>query len=958
MKTVMHFYFKLVPTLVLIAAVSNFAYSQAWDAQGNNVGATDFLGTTNTQDLRLKTTQSEHINLFTEDEHRIKLNPDVNYTINGYAGDRDGFMLLGTAGSSTGPLFTNDTIGAFSQLHLTDMGNINPNNGYRPWMRTGVTYTSNADLSYMGMRTVANSVTETVVAWANDGLNQWGPDDLCFRFIGGGEGVTTISSNLATPTDFDGLHVARFSSTGNIGFGPTFGVDDPLYVRPRSLLHLSLNDSRDTWLQITNEDETDQTDVDGLRIGIVDTSAIIRHQENYPIIFQTDWNNTAGGTADGERMRITSIGATNVPQPAGAADDNYTRVAISHDGDEPITEPRSLLHLGYNTGGLVASADGWRDWMDVGMFVNRGTDNMYVGLKEEEDPDFGDRYDAVVNWGDNQGPFGGATVGPDNLRFIFTSTETVSPGDPVSRSNNGLEIARMEPGLASTLDTNFYDFGMMGIGNFAPGSPNDVNGTPVDAKLDIDGDLRIREVTKDSTLNMVLVIDTSDLGRVHYRSLDDISGAGIGNYCSEPDDTLAGHYEIPLNDYNYYFTGSQPYPDITNNTNGVAIGLDCADPLLGKLHVLQDEGNFLGGTGLFSVTGYFDNTDDDAFTGVGVYGIAQGEKLIGNIAGVFEAYDGVKSNVGVNGYASTNAVGATTTNIGGNFLAEGGDRNYGIFAKAGLDSVGDVNNAAGYFDGDVMAVGGYYVVSDEILKENIEQIQSASETLGQLRPVDYDMRYEQYSNMSLQQTRQLGLIAQEVEQVLPDIVGDIVHPAKYDSLGNEISPAMELKGVNYIQLIPLLIAGFQEHEVQLAQQDSLNEKLSNDVQSLMEKLEAMEACLREVNLCGTQKNATQESEPTFGQAVELKNRSAIILEQNLPNPFAEQTTIAYTIPEEVMKAELVFYDMQGRIINQVQLTERGQGKLTVYGENLRNGVYTYSLIADGKLIATKKMVKQ
>ncbi len=50
--------------------------------------------------------------------------------------------------------------------------------------------------------------------------------------------------------------------------------------------------------------------------------------------------------------------------------------------------------------------------------------------------------------------------------------------------------------------------------------------------------------------------------------------------------------------------------------------------------------------------------------------------------------------------------------------------------------------------------------------------------------------------------------------------------------------------------------------------------------------------------------------------------------------------------------------MNGRIIKQVEIDERGEGKLTIYGENLQNGIYTYSLIADGELIVTKKMVKQ
>jgi hypothetical protein len=377
----------------------------------------------------------------------------------------------------------------------------------------------------MGIRRVGedNNFTETVIGWANDNGAGVGPDDLCFRFLAGGNGDTTIGTNLDAVGDLDGRHIARFTAGGNIGFGPTFGIVDPIYVRPQSLLHMSQNNDNDVWLQLTNEDDTDQTEDDGLRVGVADdATAFLRQQENRPLIIQTDWNNTAGGIANGERMRITSIGAPGVPDPAGAPNDNITRVAISHDGNNPITQPRSLLHMGNNVGQLFASDDGWRDWMDVGMFINKTNDNMYLGLKKEKgETVLDDRYDAIVSWGDNQGPvtpFDG--VGPDNLRFIFTSTTSIGSGDSVSTSNDGLEVARMEPTLASTLPSSNY--GMMGIGNFAPGSPNDAGGIPVDAKLDIDGDLRIRQVTRVDTLNAVLVIDTNDLNRVHWRSIDSV----------------------------------------------------------------------------------------------------------------------------------------------------------------------------------------------------------------------------------------------------------------------------------------------------------------------------------------------------------------------------------------------------------------------------------------------------
>jgi hypothetical protein len=92
--------------------------------------------------------------------------------------------------------------------------------------------------------------------------------------------------------------------------------------------------------------------------------------------------------------------------------------------------------------------------------------------------------------------------------------------------------------------------------------------------------------------------------------------------------------------------------------------------------------------------------------------------------------------------------------------------------------------------------------------------------------------------------------------------------------------------------------------------------------------------------------------------VELSSANSIILFQNDPNPFAEQTTITYSIPAEVNKAEIIFFDNNGRILKTVMVNERGPGQLIVYASNLSNGIYSYSLVADGKMIDTKKMVKQ
>ncbi|MFN6085100.1 MAG: T9SS type A sorting domain-containing protein, partial [Fluviicola sp.] len=92
-------------------------------------------------------------------------------------------------------------------------------------------------------------------------------------------------------------------------------------------------------------------------------------------------------------------------------------------------------------------------------------------------------------------------------------------------------------------------------------------------------------------------------------------------------------------------------------------------------------------------------------------------------------------------------------------------------------------------------------------------------------------------------------------------------------------------------------------------------------------------------------------------AVTLTNRSTIILDQNVPNPFAEQSVINFSIPETVKKAQIHFYNQEGRIIQTVDVIERGLGSVTVFGADLSSGVYTYTLVADGQIVATKKMMK-
>ncbi|MGH2553893.1 MAG: hypothetical protein ACRDEB_09255, partial [Chitinophagaceae bacterium] len=75
----------------------------------------------------------------------------------------------------------------------------------------------------------------------------------------------------------------------------------------------------------------------------------------------------------------------------------------------------------------------------------------------------------------------------------------------------------------------------------------------------------------------------------------------------------------------------------------------------------------------------------------------------------------------------------------------------------------------------------------------------------------------------------------------------------------------------------------------------------------------------------------------------------IQLEQNDPNPFDASTIIRWSIGADFVNAILYFYDNTGTRINSYKITEKGAGELQVFGSKLSSGVYTYTLVVDGKI---------
>jgi len=144
----------------------------------------------------------------------------------------------------------------------------------------------------------------------------------------------------------------------------------------------------------------------------------------------------------------------------------------------------------------------------------------------------------------------------------------------------------------------------------------------------------------------------------------------------------------------------------------------------------------------------------------------------------------------------------------------------------------DLNNNDALFGGNLNAiynVTAYY--SDKRLKENIKPIKNALSKLLSLNGVTFKSNKlaEKYGYMN--KSEQVGVIAQEVEKVLPQIVVPAPFDIAQDKDGNEYSKSGEnYKTVHYEKLIPLLIESIKE-------QNETIENLKIEIEKLKSKVD-------------------------------------------------------------------------------------------------------------------------
>ena len=266
--------------------------------------------------------------------------------------------------------------------------------------------------------------------------------------------------------------------------------------------------------------------------------------------------------------------------------------------------------------------------------------------------------------------------------------------------------------------------------------------------------------------------------------------------------------------------------------------------------------------------------------------------------------------------------------------------------------VRDVRNGGGPLtfyvagDGTVYSKGSLLTASDESYKENITSINNSLNKIKQIRGVTYKLKEQVeetaptantlQSDVSSRDTlssqfpvpveivnkikaekkrKKAGFIAQELEEIFPEAVYTLPNGKK---------------AIAYSEIIPLLVEAIKEQQNEI---DELKQAKSIQARS-------------------TISDADEQSDVNSLLDEKLKAK----LYSNIPNPFKEQTTISFFIPETSSRASIHIYNLQGKQIKQLNIESRGNGSVTINGYELTPGMYMYSLIVDGQEVDTKKMI--
>ena len=193
-------------------------------------------------------------------------------------------------------------------------------------------------------------------------------------------------------------------------------------------------------------------------------------------------------------------------------------------------------------------------------------------------------------------------------------------------------------------------------------------------------------------------------------------------------------------------------------------------------------------------------------------------------------------------------------------------------------------------------------------KANFADIDIDSLTPEELDALEEDIDEEPEQYLS---PIQYGLDADQFKAVYPELV--------YEDANGNVS-------INYVEMVPLLVQSINELSAKVAE------------------------------LEGTAPKKVKTKAATAAIEDNVSDIDMVRMDQNKPNPFSESTVITLNIPTEAQTTSIFIYDMSGKQVQSLPISERGETNITVYAGDLAAGMYIYTLVVDGKVSVTRRMI--
>jgi hypothetical protein len=118
--------------------------------------------------------------------------------------------------------------------------------------------------------------------------------------------------------------------------------------------------------------------------------------------------------------------------------------------------------------------------------------------------------------------------------------------------------------------------------------------------------------------------------------------------------------------------------------------------------------------------------------------------------------------------------------------------------------------------------------SDEKFKEGVQDYSGALERVMKVRPRTYTYKSgKDLDRYNFSAGRHYGFVAQELEEVFPELVTTVVQPADRDDKGNLKNEATEYKGIKTMEMIPILLQAIQEQQKRIDELQAKVDRLEN-----------------------------------------------------------------------------------------------------------------------------------